>query len=330
MKALVYTAPVTLDFRDEPDPVPGDGEALVRVDAVGICGSDMHAWHGHDPRRTPPLILGHEAAGEVVGGSGVGRRVTMNPLITCGCCDYCQRGHGNLCPDRTMIGMTRPGAYAEYVTIPESCLVDIPEGMDAACAALTEPAATSWHAIGLGERTLARSLAETDALVVGGGAVGLLAALILRSRGVRSLRVAETNPLRRRTAARSALHVIDPLDTAVAEASADIVLDAVGGARTRDLALHAVRAGGAVVHIGLMDSTGELDVRKITLAEIAFLGCYTYTTPDLRASVDALHRGALGDLSWIETRPLSDGATAFADLDGGRAAAAKIVLLPGA
>jgi len=329
MKALVYTAPHTLDYRDEPDPSPGPGEALVRIDAVGICGSDMHAWHGHDERRVPPLILGHEAAGEVVGGEGAGRRVTMNPLIACGRCDYCLTGRGNLCPDRTMIGMTRPGAYARYVTIPESCLVDIPHGMKPEHAALTEPTATAWHAIALGERAMARGPGEADTLVVGGGAVGLLAALILRARGVRSLRVVETNPLRRETVTRAGLHAVQPQDAGAAEASADLVLDAVGGAKTRALALRAVRPGGVVVHIGLMDSDGPLDLRRITLAEIAFLGCYTYTTPDLRASVDALHRGALGDLGWVETRPLDAGAAAFRDLDAGRAAAAKIVLMPG-
>lgn len=329
MKALVYTAPRRLEYRDEPDPVPGDGEALVRVEAVGICGSDMHAWHGHDPRRVPPLILGHEAAGEVVGGAGVGRRVTMNPLIACGRCDYCQTGRGNLCPNRTMIGMTRPGAYARYVAIPESCLVDLPAGMKPEHAALAEPAATSWHAVALGGRALARGLAEADVLVIGSGAVGLLAALILRARGVRGLRVAETNPLRRATAARAGLDVVDPGEAGIVGSSADLVLDAVGGARTRAAALHSVRPGGVVVHVGLMDSDGPLDVRRITLAEIAFLGCYTYSTPDLRAAVDALDRGALGDLSWVEMRPLADGAAAFADLDAGLTAAAKIVLLPG-
>ncbi len=329
MKALVYTAPETLEFRDEPDPAPAEGEALVRIDAVGICGSDMHAWHGHDERRAPPLILGHEAAGEVVGGKGIGRRVTMNPLIACGTCDYCLTGRGNLCENRTMIGMTRPGAYAQYVTIPEHCLVDLPDGMEPAQAALTEPTATAWHAVDLGERACWRPLAECNAMVIGGGAVGLLTALICKSRGVRMIRLSETNKLRRETAARAGINCFDPMDTKPAGQCAHIVFDCVGAAKTRELAIHAARPGGVVVHVGLQDSAGGMDVRKITLAELAFVGVYTYTTADLRASVDALHRGALGDLSWVEYRPLRDGAAAFADLDAGRTAAAKIVLLPG-
>lgn len=328
MKALVYTAPETLDFRDEPDPQPGPGEALVRVDAVGICGSDMHAWHGHDERRVPPLILGHEAAGEVVGGEGIGRRVTLNPLITCGHCDYCLTGRGNLCENRTMIGMTRPGAYARYLTIPAQCLVELPAGLTPGRAALTEPTATAWHAVEIGERASRRPLAECNAMVIGGGSIGLLTALVLNSRGARMVRLAETNKLRRETAAKAGINCFDPADTNPSGQCAHVVFDCVGSGKTRDLAIHAARPGGVVVHVGLQDSAGAMDVRKITLAELTFAGVYTYTTVDLRASADALHRGVLGDLSWVEQRPLKDGPDAFRDLDAGRTAAAKIVLLP--
>lgn len=328
MKALVYTAPETLDYRDEPDPVAAPGEALVRIDAVGICGSDMHAWHGHDPRRVPPLILGHEAAGEVVAGAGIGRRVTMNPLIVCGRCTYCVTGRSNLCDNRTMIGMTRAGAYAQYVAVPERCLVDLPEGLGPVHAALAEPAATAWHAVDLVGRACWRSLAECDALVIGGGAVGLLTALVLRSRGTRTVRLAETNALRRKTAQKDGIRCLDPVDAPLADQSADIVFDCVGSAGTRELAIRAARPGAVAAHVGLQESSGGVDVRKITLSEISFIGVYTYTTADLRAAADALSRGALGGLEWVECRPLQDGPTAFRDLDAGRSAAAKIVLLP--
>jgi threonine dehydrogenase-like Zn-dependent dehydrogenase len=112
MKALVYTGPLAVAYRDEPDPVAGPGEAVLAVEAVGICGSDMHGYHGHDPRRVPPLVLGHEAVGRVVGGARE-RRVVVNPLITCMRCDACLGGRANLCAERTLIGMNRPGAFAE-------------------------------------------------------------------------------------------------------------------------------------------------------------------------------------------------------------------------
>jgi alcohol dehydrogenase len=330
VKALVYTGPQSLAYRDEPDPQAANDEVVIEVEAVGICGSDMHAWHGHDPRRVPPLILGHELCGTVVAGPGAGRRVTVDPLITCGHCDYCLTGRDNLCENRTMIGMTRPGGFAERMAIPARSVVELPADMPAEHAALTEPAATGLHAIRLAERALARPLAEASALVIGAGAVGLLAALLLLDRGVRRLHLAETNPLRRASAARRAdFLVYDPRhDAGPGNSAVDLVIDAVGAGATRDAALAAVRPGGVVMEIGLLEPTSALDMRRITLAEITLIGTYTYTMADMRATVAALREGAFGALDWVETRLLADGGGAFADIDAGRAGAAKILLVP--
>ena len=330
MKALVYTAPNEVTYRDEPAPAPAAGEVLIAIDAVGICGSDMHAYHGHDPRRVPPLILGHELAGRILDGPGTGRRVTVNPLITCGVCEYCKQGRDNLCANRTMIGMTRAGGFAELMTTAAASVIDIPQDMTVRAAALTEPAATALHAINVAARALARPLPECRVLVLGGGAIGLLSTLLLRSYGVRHLMVAETNALRRASVTAAArTPAYDPLtEQAPADSSVDLVIDAVGARATRKTALAAVKPGGVVMHIGLMDWASEIDMRKLTLAEITLVGTYTYSTSDLRAAVHALHEGAFGDLAWVEERPLADGAAAFRDLHAGRSAAAKIVLRP--
>jgi alcohol dehydrogenase len=303
---------------------------LIEVEAVGICGSDMHAYHGHDPRRTPPLILGHELAGRIVDGPGAGARVTVNPLITCGTCEWCLQGRDNLCVHRTMIGMTRPGGFAQYVTTAARSVVALPDGMSPRVAALTEPAATALHALHLAGRALVRPLAECRVLVLGGGAIGLLCTLLLRSRGVRHVQVAETNALRRGAVSRvTAAAVYDPAaDDSPTPASVDLVIDAVGAKVTRSAALAAVKPGGVVMHIGLLDWESEIDMRKLTLAEITLIGTYTYTTADVHAAVRALHEGAFGDLAWVEERPLADGSRAFRDLHDGRAGAAKILLRP--
>jgi len=335
MKALVYTQPDTVELQEVAYPQAADGEVVLRIDAVGICGSDMHAYHGHDPRRGPGLVLGHELAGVIAEsaapGFAPGMRVTANPLITCGVCDYCVQGRNNLCQNRTMVGMTRPGAFAEYMSIPASSLVAIPGDMPAEHAALTEPAATALHAVNLSLRAMARPLPETVTLVIGGGAIGLLAALLLRAYGCRRITVAEVNPLRR---ASVESHVrcgtLDPRAQPPAENGYDYVIDAVGSSITRETALKAVRPGGVVMHIGLQDWASEIDMRKLTLAEISLLGSYTYSTADLRATVAALHEGAFGDLAWTEQRPLEEGPQAFRDLDAGRSAAGKILLRPGA
>ena len=328
MKALVYTATEETELRDEPAPLPAAGEALVGVEAVGICGSDMHAWHGHDPRRVPPLILGHEAAGVVLEGAEPGRRVVLNPLITCGACDYCTTGRANLCPSRELIGMRRPGAFAEQVTIPERNLIPVPEGMDLAEAALTEPCATAWHALALAARASWRALPDCRALVIGGGSVGLLGGLILKSWSARDVRLAETNPLRRETAAAAGLATFDPLAEPAEAGVFDLVLDAVGATATRAAAIAAVRPGGVIAHVGLQDWAGDFDARTLTLSEVSFVGVYTYTESDLRASLAALADGRLGSLDWVERRPLAEGGQAFHDLNTNKTRAAKIVLTP--
>ena len=330
MKALVYTATNEVIYRQEPDPVPGTGESLVKVQASGICGSDMHAYHGKDPRRVPPLILGHEVAGTVISGEAEGKRMVINPLITCGQCPLCDTGRSNLCAKRELIGMRLAGAYAEQVAIPSVNLIPVPEGLDAVRASLAEPTATALHALHLAMRAAHRPLAELRTLVIGGGAVGLLAALLLKGYGCRRLVVAETNNMRRESVA---LHVgcrvQDPINDPALDADAfDLVIDAVGGEVTRKSAMAAVTPGGIFIHIGLMDSGGELDIRKMTLFEVSMIGVYCYTAADMRAAVQAIANGMLGDLGWVETRPLSDGAKAFEDLHHGRTAAAKIVLVP--
>ncbi len=330
MKALVYTANEEMTYRDEPEPVTQPGDALISIEAVGICGSDMHAYLGHDERRVPPLILGHEAVGTVLEGGESGQRVVLNPLITCGVCDDCLGGRQNLCAERDLIGMYRAGAFAEKIAIPRRNLIPVPDGMPSAHAALTEPGATGLHAIALAERVLARPLSEARALVFGAGSVGLLTALLLRDKGVGEVVVAETNPLRRELVAASCgFAPIDPRDEAPAAQAFDCVFDAVGGAATRAQSIAAVKSGGVIVHIGLMDSQGSMDVRSMTLREITFIGAYTYTPVDLRATLAKLASGALGSLDWIEQRPLESGAGAFAELLDGQCAAPKIVLHTG-
>jgi alcohol dehydrogenase len=304
---------------------------VLRIEAVGICGSDMHAWHGHDPRRQPGLVLGHEFVGRIAEtaapGFERGTRFTGNPLITCGTCEYCVQGRNNLCANRTMVGMTRAGAFAEYMSIPAASLIAMPQDLPARAAALTEPAATAWHAIHLVLRVLVRPIHECRVLVIGGGAIGMLSALLLRHLGTAGVTVAELNPLRRDAVALHAgAEVVDPRSAPLAESSFDVVIDAVGAKPTRTQAIAAVKPGGVIMHVGLQDWASEIDMRKLTLAEVSLLGTYTYTTADLRATVDALQRGVFGELAWVEERRLDEGPQAFIDLDRGASAAAKIVL----
>ena len=334
MQALVYTQPNEVQLLERDAPVGADGEVVVRIDAVGICGSDLHAYHGHDPRRKPGLVLGHEFAGTVIEsaskGWAVGRRVTGNPLITCGRCDPCVQGRDNLCEQRTMVGMTRPGAFAQRMSIPGQCLIEVPDtpepggrGADRArghraacdqpeCTRHAPPAARGPRA-GAGrrcDRHAQRAAAAPPGRRPAGGGRGESRCDASRWPGTHAASPSTRASVRPTTA------------------RFELVIDAVGSAATRTAALAAVRPGGVVMHIGLQDWASEIDMRKLTLAEITLLGTYTYSMADLRATVAALARGVFGDLSWVERRPLAQGAQAFDDLHHGRVASAKVVLEP--
>ena len=156
MQALVYTDTQTLVYREEQNPTEKLGESILKIQASGICGSDMHAYHGHDERRVPPLILGHEVSGIIQNGKFKDKVVVLNPLITCGNCEYCKQGREHLCPDRSILGMSKPikreGGLAEYVSIPDKNIYEIPNGLDTKEAAVAEPTAVSLHAVLLGEQ----------------------------------------------------------------------------------------------------------------------------------------------------------------------------------
>lgn len=326
MKALVYTGPESLTYRDEPVPAVSENEHLVRIDTVGICGSDMHAYLGHDDRRPAPLILGHEAAGVIEGGPRDGDRVTINPLVSDPDSAESRAGRENICPNRQIISMPpRPGAFAGYVAMPETNLVTVPDHVTLEKAALAEPLAVSWHAARLGMEALHPAM-ERRALVIGGGAIGVAAVLALRAMGVDDVTIAEPNDMRR-------AYLSDHCGFAAvakAEGAFPLVVDAVGIAPTRSVASALAAPGGAILHIGLGDGDGGLDIRRMTLQEITFIGTYTYTAQDFRDTAQAICDGRLGPLDWVEARSLSDGAAAFADIRAGRVAAPKIILKPDA
>lgn len=326
MKALIYNGPEQMSFGDAPDPVAATGEDLVRIEASGICGSDMHAYLGHDARRPAPLILGHEAAGVIKGGPRDGTRVTINPLVTCGDCEACVNGQTNLCPKRQIISMQpREGAFAQFVTMPPSNLVHVPDGISLSQACLAEPMACGWHTARLCRRALPRG---RTALVIGGGAIGICAALSLHAQGVTDVKMLEPNPLRAAYLRDTCGQTVLTEDDLPHDGAFDIVIDAVGYAATRATASVQAKPGGVIGHIGLGEGTGGLDVRRLTLQEITFIGTYTYTAQDFRDTAAAMWDGRLGDLNWTEERPLSAGAQAFSDIRKGAVAAPKIVLRP--
>ena len=201
MKALVYTGKEQLEYKDFKNPSLVNGESIIKVSASGICGSDMHAYHGKDERRIPPLILGHEISGLIEEGTNKGKSVVLNPLITCGDCEYCNSGSEHLCNKRVLLGMNRPierqGGFAELVLVPDRNIYELPKNLDINKAPIAEPTAVSLHAVELGEKSIKKSLNDSNVLVIGGGAIGLLCALILEKiKNCKNVVLSETNEKR--------------------------------------------------------------------------------------------------------------------------------------
>ena len=334
MKALVYTGVEELIYREEKDPVETNGESILKVQASGICGSDMHAYHGKDERRIPPLILGHEVSGKILNGKFKDKTAVLNPLITCLKCEYCTSGREHLCPDRVLLGMNRPhvrqGAFAELIKAPEQNIYEIPERLDTKEAAVAEPTAVSLHAVLMAENASKKPLSECRTLVQGAGAIGLLCSLVLSKIKTNiNITISDPNKLRLDECSKYInAKFVNPNDKEINNDGFDLVFDTVGLEISRQQAIRVVKPGGIIIHIGLTQPSGQFNFRKATLQEVTFIGTYCYTNKDFENTINILANKDIGDLSWIEYRELKNGANAFKEIHDGTCAAPKIVLLP--
>ncbi len=334
MQALVYTGTEKLEYKKFQDPNLVKGESIIKVTASGICGSDMHAYHGKDERRVPPLILGHEVSGVIEKGSQQGKKVVLNPLITCGQCDYCSTGKEHLCEKRVLLGMNRPierqGGFAELVLVPDKNIYELPKTLDIKKAPIAEPTAVSYHAVKLSEETIKKPFDKTKILIIGAGAIGLLCGLILEKyKKCNQIFLVDPNEKRLKTC-KDHLNskTLKPDNDLIKENYFDIVFDTVGLEITRQNAIKCVNPGGVIIHIGLTQPSGTFNFRKATLQEITFIGTYCYTNKDFEETLNLLSNNSLGSLDWIEYRELSKGAEAFKQIHDGTCSAPKIILIP--
>ncbi len=321
MKALLYPAYDKMEIADQPDPVPGRGEVVLRVAACGICGSELEAFKKRSPRRVPPLIMGHEFCG-VVEENGpdaafhkVGQRVVSHSLYSCGSCASCARGQTHLCQQRRLFGMHRPGAFAEFVVAPERALIPWVEGVSAEAACLTEPLANGVHVV-----NLTRSLEPKVVAVLGAGAIGLLCQqafqALLGAETYTSDVIDERLETSLRLGARAAINsantdFVEAIRDVTAGEGADVVVDAVGSGVTKKLAILATRPGGATVWIGTHENSVSIDSYDITLSERQVLGSYSATMPELQSALDLIASGKVDAHSWTTSIPLEMGVAGF-------------------
>lgn len=317
MTALVYEAPYEMPMRKVDIPTPQPDEVLIRVAYSGICGSELSGFEGKNALRKPPLIMGHEFSGwiEKLGQAAASRfptlrvaqPVTVNPLISCGRCSYCQSGRPQLCPERKLLSATLPGSNAQFVAVRADAVLPLPDRMSLTAAALTEPAACAVHIT-----ALAAPHPDETALVAGAGPIGLLAIQALQVRGVKTIFCADLNAERlAKAAALGAAAVrLDEIKGTV-----NIAIDAVGITAVRQSCIAATRPGGRVIWSGLHEAESILPINDMIRREVATYGSFAYTPADFAAALNLLAEGKLKlEPEWTRIEPLSRGADCFREL----------------
>ncbi|MFF7159398.1 alcohol dehydrogenase catalytic domain-containing protein [Streptomyces sp. NPDC008139] len=325
---VAYTAPRTLELRnDTPAAPPPSGHVTIEVAYTGICGTDLHIYHGAmDARVDPPQVIGHEMSGRVaatapdVTGWEAGDHVTVMPLVPCGECPACRSGHRHICHRLVFLGIDATGSLQSRWTVPAHTLVRLPDDLPLDHAALAEPTAVAVHDV---RRAELREGEKT--LIVGGGPIGLLIALVAR-RGGAELLLVEPDPYRRATAESLGLATLDPTAADVVQAvtdwtggaGADVAFEVSGAAAGVTTAVDALATRGRLVQVAIHPEPREISLHRFFWRELTLLGARLYGRDDFEAAVGLIAEGHIPAATLISRiEPLDRAASAFQALEGG-------------
>ena len=309
MRALVFTGPGAMELRDVATPGAREGWVPITVRASGICGSELHGFRS-DGFRRPPLVMGHEFAGETPDG----RRVVVNPLLSCGECDLCHRGKPELCRRRELLGVHLAGGFAERVAVPAEAVHAIPDEMTWETAALIEPLANAVHAW----RQVEWHGVERVA-VIGAGSIGLVSLLVAGHEQLGEVTVVDRSGFRLALAGRLGADVC----ASELDGEYDVVVDAVGSAQTRASAVEHVRPGGTSVWLGLAETDAAFDGNNLVRGEKRVVGSFAYSPDDF---ADAVRLASSLDLGWATAIGMEDSQRIFMELAAGAQDPVKAVI----
>ncbi|MGH7598647.1 MAG: zinc-dependent alcohol dehydrogenase [bacterium] len=338
MRTFYYPEWDRLEICEQPFPKIANDEVLLRVAACGICGSELETFKNRNPRRTPPLIMGHEFCGTIVevGSSAktfhASQKVISHSVANCTACRPCRRGNTHLCENRQIFGMHRPGAFAEFINVPAQCLIPWPENLSAAAACLAEPLANGVHVA-----NLVKARRPKMVCILGAGPIGLMcqqaAQILLGATTIVFDFIAERLEIAQKLGAHTTVNAqqenaLEAVRNLTANEGVDVVIDAVGATTTKKQALEMVRPGGAVVWIGLHENSMTLDSYKVTLPEVAIHGSYAATLSELQTAVTLMAGKRVDVESWVQTFPLAEGVEAFHKMLAAKGSDIKAVLVP--
>lgn len=359
MKALVLTGPSEFNYDlNFPDPKPGPGEVRIRIQACGICGSDIHGMDGRSGRRMPPIIMGHEAAGVIEElGEGVtewsaGDRVTFDSTEYCGDCDACRAGYVNLCTKRKVLGVSpaeyrRHGCFAEQVVLPTRILYRIPDSLSFEKASFAEPVSIALHAVNLAEGVEVGEAFNPEAannqpdrgsaVVVGAGLIGLLVVQTLKARGWKRVVAIDLDDgrleLSKKLGAEAAYNakeegLAETLREHFGGDGADATFEVVGAGPPLDLAIRSARKGGTIVLVGNLQPNTPFPLQEVVTRQLTIRGSCS-CAGEYPEAIRRIEDGSIQVEPLLSAMaPLQDGADWFKRLYDNKEGLMKVVLKP--
>lgn len=327
------TAPGTIRFDDVPPPVAGPEEVLARVRRIGVCGSDIHVFHGKHPYTSYPVVQGHEFSAEIVeapDGLPAGTLVTMPPQITCGSCESCRGGRYHICETLKVMGFQAPGVAQEYVALPRREVIALPAGFTPEMGALVEPVAVAMHAAGR-----AGSVAGARVLVLGAGPIGNLVAQAARSRGASTVVVTDVSEHRLEIARQCGLaRAVDArrgdADEQVRAAlggGADVTFECAGAEAAAGQAIRLARKGSVIVIVGVFGDPPRVDLGLVQDRELSLVGTLMYQRGDYRDAIQALASGAIVHAPLVSVSfPFRRYLDAYRHIDGNKDRVMKVMI----
>ncbi len=343
MKSLVLEKYNEFTLRETPLPELKPGWVLIKVEACGICGSDVHGMDGSTGRRQPPVIMGHEASGIIhqvsaeVHGWKVGDRVTFDSTISCGECYYCKRGDINLCDNRRVLGVScneyrQNGAFAEYVAVPAHILYAIPENISFEQAAMIEAVSVAVHAV-----AISQVKSDDTAVVIGCGMIGLLCIQALKAAGYKKVIAIDLITAKLEVAAELGADLtIKSNDSQLLEKimvetegrGADLVLEVVGIESTVNQAVDCARKGGTVTLVGNLSSEVRFPLQKVVTRQLKVQGSCA-SAGEYPLCLELISAGMIKvDLLISNVAPLEEGNEWFHRLYNKEEGLMKVILKP--
>jgi len=342
MKQSIMTAPGKIEFRNVDKPIPGSGEVLVQIRRIGICGSDIHVYHGLHPYTGYPVVQGHEVAGLVaeigdsVRGFEPGDPVTIMPQITCGRCYACRNGQYHICDSLKVMGFQAPGAAQEYFAVSEDKVLKMPAGMSLEEGAMIEPTAVALHALVRAELGLGGGLAGKKVIVLGAGPIGNLVAQAARALGAEKVLITDLSEFRLQVARSCGIEAgVNPkkekLDEEIlrelGEDRADLIVECVGSEATITDAVACARKGSTIVVVGVFGKRPVVDLGLVQDRELNLLGTLMYQRRDYDKAIELIAAGRIRLKELItDTFPFNEYLKAYHHIERAKDRAIKVMI----